>query len=671
MRLETRRAGQDQRLPLPRAARADDGRHELVSIMQSVTLADRLRAGGRRGRRRRGRLPRRRRRQPRGRARSPRFRAATGWDGPPRAHHDRQAHPGRRRAWPAARPTPPPRCGCSRARPGIEDRDLLHEIATGLGADVPRQVKPGRVLATGAGEHRARARRPRYGVLVVPAARRALDRRRLPRGRPPRPAPRRATGSPPSGQVPGAATTSPLLPDALCSTSWSPPRSRCARALGETLDAVREAGADVAMVSGRGPTVLGCSPSTTGRRTRRPRPRRCRAPPGAERRQARRPRARGAAAGLMHPSAAVRLARGLPRHPAPRKLEPTLLIGGAIAVSALLATARRGRAARLQEDRRGRRQHARQVDLPRRRRDGVLRDRRVRRPDRSRRDVLDLRRRRGRPGDDLARRADRDRLDLRGRSATSRASRRAPARPRVPGQARLEGADHRGARCTGRGLLRPPWRQGDLPRPLRRAGPRGQPVPGRLVGDAARASCPTTSSARASGRRCAGPRLHLLAELRPPSCTRAGPLALGATSSWSPASVWLVRFLRCAEQRARTPRGSTCSSRQPLLRPSRRRCGRWRASCARGRVAAGPARFFWNRITPGELGLELTTLLAIAAVGSFAFVAHAILLDEDARSPATARVHMADADPGRSRSTLAEVSPRSARCPRCVVAAVA
>ena len=36
--------------------------------------------------------------------------------------------------------------------------------------------------------------------------------------------------------------------------------------------------------------------------------------------------------------------------------------------------------------------------------------------------------------------------------------------------------------------------------------------------------------------------------------------------------------------------------------------------------AFGPARFVWNRFTPGELGLELTTLLALGGVGGFAFV---------------------------------------------------
>lgn len=37
------------------------------------------------------------------------------------------------------------------------------------------------------------------------------------------------------------------------------------------------------------------------------------------------------------------------------------------------------------------------------------------------------------------------------------------------------------------------------------------------------------------------------------------------------------------------------------------------------RPISGPARFAWRRITPGDLGLELTTLAAIAAVGAFAY----------------------------------------------------
>jgi membrane-associated phospholipid phosphatase len=39
------------------------------------------------------------------------------------------------------------------------------------------------------------------------------------------------------------------------------------------------------------------------------------------------------------------------------------------------------------------------------------------------------------------------------------------------------------------------------------------------------------------------------------------------------------------------------------------------------RRLSGPGRFFAGRLTPGELGLELTTLVAIGAASTFAFVA--------------------------------------------------
>ena len=39
-------------------------------------------------------------------------------------------------------------------------------------------------------------------------------------------------------------------------------------------------------------------------------------------------------------------------------------------------------------------------------------------------------------------------------------------------------------------------------------------------------------------------------------------------------------------------------------------------------------RFLWERVTPGQLGLELTTLLAVASVGSYLFFGLASLVDE-------------------------------------------
>jgi undecaprenyl-diphosphatase len=46
---------------------------------------------------------------------------------------------------------------------------------------------------------------------------------------------------------------------------------------------------------------------------------------------------------------------------------------------------------------------------------------------------------------------------------------------------------------------------------------------------------------------------------------------------------------------------------------------------------AGPARFVHDRLTPGHLGLEVTTLLALTAVGGFTFFALGDLLDEGRR----------------------------------------
>ena len=54
-----------------------------------------------------------------------------------------------------------------------------------------------------------------------------------------------------------------------------------------------------------------------------------------------------------------------------------------------------------------------------------------------------------------------------------------------------------------------------------------------------------------------------------------------------------------------------------------------RAAPGRRGCCGARALFAWNRLTPGELGLELTTLLAIVAVGSFAFVANAVTLSSE------------------------------------------
>ena len=50
-------------------------------------------------------------------------------------------------------------------------------------------------------------------------------------------------------------------------------------------------------------------------------------------------------------------------------------------------------------------------------------------------------------------------------------------------------------------------------------------------------------------------------------------------------------------------------------------------------LIAPPLRFLWARLTPGELGIELTTLLTIAAVGIYVVVLQIDLLQTDALLP--------------------------------------
>ena len=99
--------------------------------------------------------------------------------------------------------------------------------------------------------------------------------------------------------------------------------------------------------------------------------------------------------------------------------------------------------------------------------------------------------------------------------------------------------------------------------------------------------------------------------------------------------VFLVRLQRNAELRARTARWIAVQLDKPLLRPfapALRAAWRRVVRPAAG-AAEGPARFVWNRLTPGDLGLEVTTLLAIGAVGSFAFFLLGDLLDERGAVP--------------------------------------
>jgi membrane protein DedA with SNARE-associated domain/membrane-associated phospholipid phosphatase len=101
---------------------------------------------------------------------------------------------------------------------------------------------------------------------------------------------------------------------------------------------------------------------------------------------------------------------------------------------------------------------------------------------------------------------------------------------------------------------------------------------------------------------------------------KTGALALGATITLVVAIVAAYRWLRVEEHRHRLLTWTDAQLERPALRPVAR------VVRPVARVLERPALFVWNRLTPGELGLELTTALAIVAVGTFAFAANAITL---------------------------------------------
>jgi membrane protein DedA with SNARE-associated domain/membrane-associated phospholipid phosphatase len=71
--------------------------------------------------------------------------------------------------------------------------------------------------------------------------------------------------------------------------------------------------------------------------------------------------------------------------------------------------------------------------------------------------------------------------------------------------------------------------------------------------------------------------------------------------------------------------------RHPLIRPlfAIARPVYRRVLLPLARVVAPEARFLWDRITPGGLGLELTTTLAIGGVGLYVFVLYVVILSGD------------------------------------------
>jgi 4-diphosphocytidyl-2-C-methyl-D-erythritol kinase len=244
--------------------RASDGRHELVSVMQSISLADEVTLEPAEPGAAEDELvcPG----VPGGvaenlAARALRaFRASTGWEAPPlRLRIVKRIPVAAGLAGGSADAAAALRLAMRAS--GSGDEELLRELAAALGADVPAQVSPGRWLASGAGERLQELPPPSgsLGLLVLPLdaelstaavyaeadrlalarapedlrERMSLLRRAMARGEP----------LPADGEL----LANDLQPAAI---------SLCPR-IASAIDHALQAGAARAFVSGSGPTVVG------------------------------------------------------------------------------------------------------------------------------------------------------------------------------------------------------------------------------------------------------------------------------------------------------------------------------------------------------------------------------------------------------------------------------
>lgn len=97
----------------------------------------------------------------------------------------------------------------------------------------------------------------------------------------------------------------------------------------------------------------------------------------------------------------------------------------------------------------------------------------------------------------------------------------------------------------------------------------------------------------------------------------------GVTVAVVVGSVLAYRRLRHPEERRRLVEWM---ERRPVARQLLRlvRVVRRRVFAPIWRLIGPQLRFLWNRVTPGELGLELTTALAVAGVGGYLFAVYAV-----------------------------------------------
>lgn len=240
-----------------------DGRHEVVTVYDTLDLADTVRLEAAEGDEDEVVCPG---------VEGPNLaadalkalRARTGWAEPPvRLTIDKRIPVAGGMAGGSADAAAALRLGAAAA--GAEDPALLEEVAADLGADVPAQVRGGRVLAAGAGE----LLRPLpgegepYGVLVVPLDAHlgagevyaTADRLGLVRD---------AEGLAAAREAVEEALPCGLFAAGLIANDLEVAARALCPAIDEALDAVRAAGADHALVSGSGPTALGLFTGTDG-----------------------------------------------------------------------------------------------------------------------------------------------------------------------------------------------------------------------------------------------------------------------------------------------------------------------------------------------------------------------------------------------------------------------
>ncbi|HWF74284.1 MAG TPA: hypothetical protein VG186_13125 [Solirubrobacteraceae bacterium] len=141
---------------------------------------------------------------------------------------------------------------------GIPDPDVIGEVARVLGADVPSQLAPGPLLGTGAGEvvEPVPPRAP-HAFVILPSAERLptpavfaeADRLGLPRG------PDALSSL--RVKLVGALHAGPELASELLVNDLEPAARSLCPSIGDALALARSLGADAALVCGSGPTVAG------------------------------------------------------------------------------------------------------------------------------------------------------------------------------------------------------------------------------------------------------------------------------------------------------------------------------------------------------------------------------------------------------------------------------